>query len=339
MRRELSFAADLSSYRYIRRIIRDFRPHIVHTHAAKAGTLGRLAAIHEKVPVIVHTFHGHVFHSYFGRFKNKLFINIERYLASRSSAVIALSRLQKEELVQRFRVAAESTVRIIPLGFDLDRFTTGQEELRRSFRSLYKIDDDVIAIGIIGRLVRIKNHPLFIRAVRNVQKASGKRIAAFIVGDGEDMDLLAGLCRREGIDFRTGHESPPALITFTSWIRNVEWPLAGLDVVALTSINEGTPVSLIEAQAAGKPIVTTEVGGIADIVLKDETAFLCPSGDEQCFTAMLKKVIEDLALRTEIAQRGKAYAQAHFSYHRLASDVRSLYNELLASKGIVEQNI
>src|SRR6185295_2272303 len=164
MQREINLSNDRIAYKKIKDIIRDFKPDIVHTHAAKAGTLGRLAADSLKVPVIVHTFHGHVFHSYFNPIKTKIFLNIERYLARKSTGIIAISEKQMYELSEIHRICSPGKIKVIPLGFDLDKFQEDIEMKRKSFRSKYFVDDNEIAIGIIGRLVPVKNHPLFLKA-------------------------------------------------------------------------------------------------------------------------------------------------------------------------------
>jgi glycosyltransferase involved in cell wall biosynthesis len=166
MRREINWKNDRAAYLKIKSIIREFKPDIVHTHAAKAGTLGRLAASSCGVKAIVHTFHGHVFHSYFSPLKTKLFIRIEKYLASKSSRIIAISDMQKKEICEDFKICRPEKASVIPLGFDLNRFRNDQEEKRKSFREHYKIAEDEIAVGIIGRITAIKNHDLFLRAFR-----------------------------------------------------------------------------------------------------------------------------------------------------------------------------
>jgi len=333
MKRELSFGDDWKSYWFIRKLIRDFKPDIVHTHAAKAGTLGRLAAFHEGVPVVLHTFHGHVFHSYFSPAKTKFFLAIERYLASRSSAIVAISAIQKKELTQIYKVADESKITVVNLGFDLDRFMNNRESNRNSFRSLYQLEEEVLAIGIIGRLVSIKNHPMFIKVIKRLKEATSVNFRVFIIGDGEDRLLLEQLCREEGLTYRSGNEEPASsIITFTSWIKNVEWALAGLDIVALTSYNEGTPVSLIEAQAAAKPIVTTETGGIADVVLAGETALLSPSNDYDAFYNNLKLLVEDEGLRKRFSEKGPEFVRDQFHFQRLVSNMGALYRKLLSKQ-------
>lgn len=329
MKREINLADDRKAYQRIRKIIKDFKPDIVHTHAAKAGTVGRLAAIHSHVPVILHTFHGHVFHSYFSPLKTKLFLQVEKYLAHRSTRIIAISDLQKKELVNDFHLCDEQKINVIPLGFDLDRFYINRQENRKSFRSTYHLKDEDLAIGIIGRLVPVKNHELFLRSFREVLSATQHTPKAIIIGDGEDRLKIETLCNELGLKFTEGkNENQEANIIFTSWIKNIEWAIAGLDIVALTSLNEGTPVSLIEAQAGARPIVSTNVGGIEDIVLTNRSALLSPSNDSTGFTRNLIQLIENAELRNDFGLRGETFVKERFSYQRLVSDTRKLYQQL-----------
>ncbi len=331
MQREISFAKDRDAYRQLTSIIRDFKPDIVHTHAAKAGTLGRLAAIHLKVPVVLHTFHGHVFHSYFSPLKTKLFVGIERYLAQRSSGIIAISEDQKHDLGTVFKICDPSKIKVIPLGFDLDRFGTDMEVKRQAFRSTYKLDDDTLAIGIIGRLVPVKNHPYFLDVWKRVKAATSRKIHAFIIGDGEDRLAIEQLCNDLNIPISTPEKyRADANLTFTSWIKDIDRALAGLDIITLTSKNEGTPVSLIEAQAAGKPIVTTAVGGIGNAVIPGVTAFLAEPDDSEGFAAHLLKIVTDDSLRNAMCAAGPAFARSNYHCDRLVSDMRGYYKELLS---------
>jgi glycosyltransferase involved in cell wall biosynthesis len=330
MSREISFSKDRSAYKKIKKIIADFRPDIVHTHAAKAGTLGRLAARSMKVPVIVHTFHGHVFHSYFNPLKTKLFLSIERYLAARSSAIIAISDFQKHELGNVFHVCSPEKIKVIPLGFDLVRFWDNIPENRKSFRRQYFLEEDEIAVGIIGRLVPVKNHAMFLKVFQDIAARTSKKVRGFIVGDGEELRTLLTTCREMNIDATYFPENPrKAAVTFTSWMRDAERAMAGLDIVALTSLNEGTPVSLIEAQAAGKPIVSTNVGGIENVVIKNETAFLSESNDVKGFSDQLLSLVEDESLRIKMVRNSKQNVENKFHYSRLVRDVKMLYSQLL----------
>jgi glycosyltransferase involved in cell wall biosynthesis len=331
MRREINLRKDLEAYRKIKKIIHEFQPHIVHTHASKAGTLGRLAAYHCGVPVIVHTFHGHVFHSYFGKLKTTFYKNIERFLAKRSTAIIAISEKQKEELTQIHHICDENKVEVIPLGFDLSKFQVNQEEKRNAFRSRYNISEDELVISIIGRLVNVKNHPMFLEVIRTVSCKTTKKIRAFIIGDGEDRTLIESRARALDLPFSDAtKESVNTLLTFTSWIKDIDVALAGSDIVTLTSFNEGTPVSLIEAQAASKPIVTTNVGGIENVVLPGITALLCENNNVNQFASQLLKLIEDNELQRKMAEHGWKHVKEKFHYTRLVGDMEQMYKKLLA---------
>lgn len=333
MGRSINPANDYTAYRKLKELIKGFKPDIVHTHAAKPGALGRLAASSLKVPVIVHTFHGHVFHSYFNSAKTKFFINTERYLGKKSNAIIAISEQQKKELVSDFKIAPEDKFRVVQLGFDLDRFQTDQDEKRQKFRREFGLADDEIAIGIIGRLVPIKNHYLFLKAIAYVLNNTTKKIKAFIIGDGETRKDLEATAEGAGIKFSTENEPEhPHPLVFTSWRSDVDFINAGLDIICLTSFNEGTPVSLIEAQAANKPIVSTRVGGIADIVMEGETGLLADVQDTDLFCTHLLNLVNDDALRKRLGENSRSRVMERFSYQRLVRDMSQLYFQLLESK-------
>ncbi len=332
MRRSVSPFADYQAYREIKKLIRDFKPDIVHTHASKAGALGRLAAYHENVPVIVHTFHGHVFHSYFGKTTTTVYKQIERYLARKSSAIVAISQKQKEELGNIHHICAPEKITVVPLGFDLTRFRDRQEEKRAAFRKHWQVADDTLAVVIVGRLVPVKNHRLFLEAVAAAAKQTNRKWKAFIVGDGESRAELEAAARELQLPF--AHEPGDQLLTFTSWIRDVDAVYAGADIVALSSWNEGTPVSLIEAQAAGRAIVTTNVGGISDVVLPETTALLSPTGDAAAFTHNLLTLLNNDTQRTAFGTAGWPHVKEKFHYTRLVSDMEQLYRKLLAEKGL-----
>ena len=328
MKREINLKNDRIAYQKIKEIIADFKPDIVHTHASKAGAIGRLAAYKMKVPVILHTFHGHVFHSYFGKVKTTIYKTIERNLARKSTKIIAISPIQKKELSTIHKIAKPNKIEVIPLGFDLNKFRENQKDKRNNFRQKWLIEDDEIAIGIIGRLVPIKNHHFFLNVVKKVSEHTTKKLRFLIIGDGELRGELENYCKQLKIDFSKEKNTRNALLTFTSWITDIDIALAGLDIVALTSKNEGTPVSLIEAQAAGKPIVSTNVGGIENIVIPNETALLSNINDEQLFTENMSSLIEDDNKRMAFSQKG-AHVFKSFHYDRLVDDMEKLYCHLL----------
>lgn len=330
MQRAIKFGNDYSAYKKIKQIITEFKPDIVHTHASKAGTLGRMAAFSCKVPAVVHTFHGHVFHSYFNKAKTTFFKRIERKLAEKSNAIVAISDIQKHELGEIHKIAPLDKIEVIPLGFDLNRFQENLDFKRNQFRSEYKIEDDEIAIGIIGRLVPIKNHNLFLRALKSVLDRTTKKVRAFIVGDGESKDEIIALATELGIDFcQSSIQLKKAPLTLTSWIKNIDVVNAGVDIIALSSLNEGTPVSLIEAQAANNPIVSTNVGGIENVVLQNKTGLLSDIKDIESYANNLLELIENDSLRNEMKIEGWNHVKNKFSYTRLVKDMDKLYNKLL----------
>lgn len=328
MKREVNPLDDLRSYRKICEMIEDFKPDVIHTHASKAGALGRLAGRNMNVPHLVHTFHGHVFHSYFGAITTGVYKGVERYLAARSSKIIAISEKQKHELVNIYNIADEKKVTVVNLGFELDKFQEDFEVKRQSFRDFYQLDEDTIAIGIVGRLVPIKNHQMFLRAIDYVLKHSNKKIRAFIIGDGEMRPELERYTEELGIKFNNPEIDPEDNLTFTSWIKDIDVVNAGIDIAALTSKNEGTPVSLIEAQAANRPIVSTNVGGIEDIVKRDETALLSAANDQDAFNKNLLELVENEEFRKSLGSKGWESVKTRFHYSRLVKDIAELYHSL-----------
>ena len=319
MQRSIDPFDDLSAYRKIKKIIKEFRPDIVHTHTAKAGALGRMAAYNCKVPVIVHTYHGHVFHSYFGGLRTSVFKAIERSLAKKTSAIIAISEKQKMELVEDHKIASAEKVHVIPLGFDLNKFRENQGSHRTAFRAKYNLKEDEIAIGIVGRLVPVKNHSLFLDAIKFISTHSQKKIRAFIIGDGSERAKLEARMKELGLTH---------VVVFTSWEKETDKVYSGLDIVCLTSFNEGTPVSLIEAQAANKPIVSTSVGGIEDVVIPGKTALLSDIEDDPRFCTNLLSLVEDKVLRSSLSDQGWDHVKEKFHFTRLVKETKALYSHL-----------
>lgn len=332
MKREIDLKNDWIAYKKIKKIIKEYKPDIVHTHASKAGTIGRLAAASCGVPIIVHTFHGHVFHSYFGKLKTEFYKNIERFLARKSTAIIAISDIQKQELSQTYKICKSDKIKVIPLGFDLNRFNENKEEKRKQFREKFQLKDDEIAIGIIGRFVPIKNHPLFLKAFANIKQHTQQKIKAVLIGDGESRLEIENTCKELNLSYNKSLNDFNTDVVFTSWIKDIDVANAGLDIIALSSFNEGTPVSLIEAQASSKPIVSTNVGGIENVVIPNKTALLSASNDLNGFTANLLQLVENAELRTEMSKLGWNHVKENYHYTRLVKDMENFYNELLKPK-------
>ncbi len=321
MQRTPNWKSDRAAYRKIKQIIEEFQPDIVHTHAAKAGAIGRKAAKDCGVPIIVHTYHGHVFHSYFGKIKTTLYKFIERRLAKMSSGIIAISPIQKQELAQQHRICSADKIKVIPLGFDLTTFQAYLPEKRQATRNTYSIQEHEIAIAIVGRLAPIKNHRLFLDVVENVSAKTEQALRFFIVGDGSEKNWIADECARL--------QQKGIRIEMTSWIKDIATFNAGMDIICLTSNNEGTPVSLIEAQACNLPVITTDVGGVRDIVKDQETGYIVPKNDAHLFTEKLLLLTEDKKNREKMSQNGWNFVREAFHYERLVKDMANYYHELL----------
>lgn len=321
LKRKPNLRSDRQAYKKIKEIIEEFQPDIVHTHAAKAGAIGRRAALSAKVPVVVHTFHGHVFHSYFGKAKTWLYKTIERRLA-RKSSIIAISELQKQELSRDHRITKVQNIQVIPLGFDLSRFAELRQTDRQTVREELGLEADEVAVAIIGRLAPVKDHAFFLDVVRQLAGNTERKFKVFIVGDGAERFQIEQETVRINAQF-------PELITLTSWIKDIARFNAAMDLICLTSKNEGTPVSLIEAQASGVPVISTDVGGVRDIVLEEETGIVVPVGDMLAYVTQLRILIDDEKKRLKMSQNGWPFVRDRFHYERLVRDMEKYYKELL----------
>jgi len=316
--RELSWRNDLSAFWKLLRLIRAFRPRIVHTHTAKAGAIGRAAAVLAGVPIRVHTYHGNVLRGYFGPVKTRLFLWIERLLGRFTQRGVAISELQRDELCDEFHVIPRRRCQVIPLGFDLAPFAAA-EGRRGELRRELGIPADRPLIGIVGRLVPIKNHELFFDAAQRVRAV--RDVGLVVVGDGELRAALERRAAERGLSDRT---------VFLGWRRDLEVIYADLDLVALTSINEGTPVAVIEAMASARPVVATRVGGVADVVEHERTGLLVPAGDAPAFARSTLRLLGDPALAERLGREARPRALARYGSERLVRDVRQLYDRLLA---------
>ena len=348
MHRAISPAKDYGAYKFILNEMNSFQPDIVHTHAAKAGALGRLAAINAKVKpkAILHTYHGNVFDGYFSPLKTKIILGIERYLATKSHAIISISETQKKDLVEKYRIAPAEKIHVIPLGFDLTKFQSDQAAKRKLFRESYGLTDNTIVITIIGRLAPVKNHALFVEALELVKERINNPIVVFVVGDGELMEPTQQLATKKGFNVIVQNSSTTTLQTgdlpiskdsnshypmiFTSWRKDIDVINAGSDIIALTSLNEGPPVSIIEALAARKAVISTDVGGVKDVVKHNKTGILATL-DPIEYSNQLSRLIENPDLRNELIEGGLGIAEK-YSYVRLVNKMQMLYEKLLQYK-------
>jgi glycosyltransferase involved in cell wall biosynthesis len=338
--RELSFLGDFKSYGRLRDIVKEFNPHIIHTHTAKAGTLGRLVGMRlnlgrrpaERIR-LVHTFHGHVFHSYFGSAKTRFFIRVERFLAKFTDRIIVISPLQYHDICTKFRIAKSEKVSVIPLGFELSSLGNVNED-RKKAREEYlgQSCEHIMVITIVGRLTHVKNHRMFLDAVRYLKnQGKGDSFKFLIVGDGELRKELMAHSTSLGID---------GSVMFTGWQRDMHRIYGATDVITLTSLNEGTPVTLIEGMAAGRPVVATDVGGVRDLLGEVDNGtgdgyklakhgILVPSGNAEALAEALLFVSENRAVAQTMVDHAKEFVLARYSLERLVSDMEALYSDLL----------
>jgi glycosyltransferase involved in cell wall biosynthesis len=322
--RELSPLWDAQTTFKLARILRRQRPHIVETHTAKAGAVGRLAARLAGVPVVIHVFHGHVFHSYFGPAKTELFINIERGLARLTDRIITISPAQRRDVVDVYRIAPPERVITIPLGLDLGPFAAARQSCRGQFRSSLGISPDMPLIGFVGRLTAVKNPRQFIEVAGRVIRESPQARFVF-VGDGE---------LRPALEEQVGALGLAQTVIFTGWQANMPAVYSDLDLLVLTSLNEGTPVTVIEALATGVPVVASEVGGVPDVVTHQETGLLVPSGDAEATAQAILQFLRAPERAQRLALAGQRVVLGRFDLRRLVNDMDALYHALLIEKGV-----
>jgi glycosyltransferase involved in cell wall biosynthesis len=363
MSREISFKDALTVWKLYRLFCRT-SPDIVHTHTAKAGTVGRIAGLlyrwltpsallgHPRPCLFVHTFHGHVFHSYYGPLKTRVFLSIEKALARLiTDRIVVISEQQRREIHERFGVGRAEQFVVIPLGLDVQSFADWRNR-RHLFRDELGLQSDDLLVGIVGRLTEIKNHDLFLRAVailkgrladkKSQQGSQGSRpggVRFVVLGDGSLRTRLEAQARDLGLADD---------VIFAGSRRDPEIFYAALDIVALTSLNEGTPLTLIEGMANARPVLATAVGGVVDLLGEPEVenqnerytvrrrGLSVQSNDAEAVAAGLLHLIENSELRAGLGNRGIEFVAANFSRERLLDDIKALYQQLLErSRGIV----
>ena len=335
LRRSIYLFRDIIAFFKIRRLIRDIKPDIVHTNGAKPGFLCRIAARLCGVKIILHTYHGHVFHSYFNPFISRLIIFLERMLARVTTRIIALSESQKKELVEVYKIASSEKVEVIRMSIDTSKFNGSLATKRDKFRTDYLINPDEIAVGIVGRIVPVKNHHLFLDMSSEVLRKTNRKVRFFIVGDGILRQELEEKLLADKVSFTHFPANPvKKAITFTSWILNVEEVMAGLDIVVLTSLNEGTPISLMEAQAAGRPVVSTNVGAVKELVIHEKTGFIVSKNERDDLVESLLRLIESEQLRMEMGKEGHRLIHEHFNKRDQLESLKKLYRDLLAQEKV-----
>lgn len=314
--RRLSPLDDLRATRSIGSLISSVRPHVVHTHMAKAGAIGRLSSTLHRVPVRIHTFHGHTLHGYFGPARTQAVVLAERTLARWSSALVAVSGQVKDDLLAR-DVGRPGQYRVLDAGIDLGPFLDVDRSTRHLRRSL-GIGESARVIGFVGRLVPVKGVDVFLSAIEPVL-TRWPDVHVLVAGDGPEMARV-----REASIRIPGGDRIHAL----GWVADMPRFYASLDVVVLASRNEGTPIALIEAAAAGVPAVSTRVGGVPEVIRDEVNGLLVPSGSAGELGAAIQRLLGDPALAARLS--GQARRQApRFAAGNLAKALLSLYLELL----------
>lgn len=323
MGREISPRHDLHTLQLLVRMMRRRRPHIVHTHTAKAGFVGRVAARIARVPVVIHTFHGNIFQGYFSPAKTRAFAIIEQTLARSTDRIIVLSQQQKSEILA-LGIGREPQFRTIPLGLNLEAFVQSGA-LRGQLRTELGVDAATPLVGIVARLVPIKAIPLFLQAAREVTRR--KPDALFlVVGDGELRAELENQSRALGIE---------KSVRFLGFRADLPRIYADLSCVVLCSLNEGLPVAVIEALAAARPVVATDVGSVKNLVTNEQTGILVPSQDVAALAQGIERVLDEPDNARQWAITGRERVYPALGIDRLVDDIEALYREALAQKNVV----
>jgi glycosyltransferase involved in cell wall biosynthesis len=326
LRREIAPLSDARAAAALVRIVREWRPDIVHTHMAKAGSAGRVAAaianaLGGRTPRarVVHTYHGHVLEGYFGPAKTRAFIAVERGLSRLTDRIIAISPQIARELLEVHHIGRADQYRVVPLGFDLDPLTRIDDGSRRAARTALGIAPDAHVVTTVGRLTAIKQHGLFLDVARLVAAADPSALFV-IAGDGELRGELEQRARAGGLAGR---------VRFLGWRRDLDVVYGASDVFLLTSANEGTPVALIESLAAGVAGVSTDVGGVRDVIATEAIGRLAPRGDAGGLADHVSALLADDDLRRRIGEAGRASVRTRYGIDRLVDDVEGVYRELV----------
>jgi len=310
--REISPIDDLRALATITKIAREFRPHIVHTHLAKAGTIGRVAARLAGAPAVVHTYHGTVFRGYFGGLKSRAVIGVEQTLSHITTRIVAITPSQRSHLIE-LGIGDKRKVVEIPLGLDLAPFLQPMD--RAQARSHLGLEPEARVVAIVARLVPVKNVSLFLRAMTAVRSGS-----ALIVGDGVLRSQLESEAAALGIANRC---------RFVGWQSDIRAVYAAADVVALTSNSEGSPVSIIEAMAAGRPVVSTAVGGVPDVIHHGVDGVLVPAGDVDALANAIRLLLADPLRRDQLGAAARRKVYPKYDASRLVTEITRLYESLV----------
>jgi glycosyltransferase involved in cell wall biosynthesis len=312
--RRVSLGADLKSFISLVREIRKFKPNLIHTHTAKAGVLGRIASIISfQSSIRIHTFHGHLLHGYFGPFKRLLVVIIEKFLAIFTNELLAVGDKVREDLL-RAGIGSRSRFGLMPPGLKIEELPS-----RNTSRIALALEPDRLQCAFIGRVTQIKRPDRFLDVVSELKKRNVK-LGFFMAGDGDLLDR----CRD-----RIMQEDLP--VTILGWQSDIERVLSAADMVVLTSDNEGTPLSLIQAGMAGLPVVSTKVGSVPEVVIDGKTGIVT-SLDVLEIANALEKLCRDNELRNRLGKAAQEFTLANFGVDRLVQDHEELYKRLIANR-------
>jgi glycosyltransferase involved in cell wall biosynthesis len=326
LHRNISPLRDARAILRLARLIRRERPTILHTHTAKAGAVGRLAALlagRARPPIIVHTFHGHVLRGYFNPVASRGFRILERVLAGMTTTLVAVSPEVQDDLV-RLHVAPASKFAVIRLGIELDQRVGDDSAERTATRRLLGLGDDPFVVGWVGRMTAVKRTDVVVRVLGElVERGVDARL--LLVGDGPDRDDLERYAHELGVVRRC---------LFLGYQEDVARWYNAIDALLLPSVNEGTPVSVIESLAAQRPAVATRVGGTPDVIRDGVDGFLVDPSDGEALAERLAELARDPELRTQMGAAGRERVLQRYAVDRLVDDVDRLYRRLLAEHGL-----
>lgn len=320
--KQINFFKDFLAFLNVRKALKKAKPFIVHTHGSKAGLVGRVSAFLLRVPIKVHTYHGHFFHSYFGKMKTALIIFIEQLLAKITTQIIVLSKSQQHDICSIYKITAFEKTSVVALGIQQENFWKDTFASRSFFRQKFMLPTDAVAIGIVGRLAPVKNHKLFIDAAIELLRNKIEKLFFFIVGDGDESAYIKHYLQNQT------KQNPSWLshFIFTSWYTEIAEVHNGLDILVLTSFNEGTPLSVIEAQTCGKPVVSTNAGGARDTLIDEKTGFIVPRNDMGLLVAKMQELINNKDLRESFGYAAKEFAAKNFSLQTQITNTKKVYD-------------
>jgi glycosyltransferase involved in cell wall biosynthesis len=332
--RQITVVGDAIAFFHFLWLAYQFKPAIIHSHGAKPGILSRVAKIFFPATKIVHTYHGHFFHSYFNRPLQKWVIGTEKILYKLTDRIIAISNLQQQDIVRYLQLNQQQAafINVIPVGVDYIH-AANSITYRAVFRNQYQLTNQQIAIGWIGRMVAIKDLPALVAIIeRTYQLSNPSSIVFFVVGDGPEKTYFQEQLQLKKISVGVEQRHCQEQVVFTNWVNDIETVMHGLDIVVCTSLNEGTPLSLIEAQLAQKPVVAFECGGVADTLQDLQTGYLIRHRNISAFCEAILTLANSENLRIEMGRKAAIFAGNEFNKQKQVQQINALYQYLVKAK-------